>query len=118
VDLCRFVELRMRHYEKPPKDVRTLGNLMNYIFGKETWFSNDVKPNYAEPQSPSDFDGAIKKLLQLKPPAKYVLLLWITRNYSVHICDVEAPAFFDNLDEVFRSIVECYLFYLRQKAIL
>lgn len=118
VDLCRFVELKMRHYEKPPQGVRTLGNLINHVFGKESWFSSDVRPNYAEPQTAQDFNNVIKGILQLKPPAKYVLLLWITRNYSVHICNVEAPDFFDNLGDIFQSIMGCYFFYQRLRGII
>ena len=118
IDLCRFVELRMRHYEKPPKNVRTLGNLIHYTFDNETWFRKEVKPRYRRPKRGQEFDDFVKKTLRLKAPISNVLFLWVTRNYFVHIGDVETPYFFENLDKVFQSIVGCYLFYLRLRSIL
>ena len=118
VDLCRFIELRMRYHEKPPKKVRTLGQLIQYIFSNETWFKKEVEPNYKKPQTAQEFNDFLKVTLQLSVPANDVLLLWVTRNYSVHICDVETPYFFDNFDKVFQSIVGSYLFYLRFRKIL
>lgn len=118
VDLCRFIELAMRYHEKPPKRVRTLGRLIQHIFSRETWFKNEVEPNYREPQTAHEFDDFVKAALQLSVPANNILLLWVTRNYSVHISDVETPYFFDNFDKVFQSIVGSYLFYLRFRKIL
>lgn len=44
VDLCRFIELRIRQHEKPPKKVKTLGNLFHQVFGNKhlSWFEQDV----------------------------------------------------------------------------
>lgn len=112
IDLCRFIELRMRYHEKPPPKVRTLGNLICYIFGKEAWFGKEVKPTYSEPQTALEFNNLVKQILKLKPPAKYVLLLWTTRNYSVHVCDADIPDFFENIEEIFRSILGSFLLYL------
>ena len=118
VDLCRFIELRMRYHEKPPNKVRTLGQLIRYIFNNESWFKKEVERNYKKPQTAQEFDGFVKATIQLRAPANNVLLLWVTRNYSVHISDVETPYFFDNFVEVFQSIVGFYLFYLRFRKIL
>jgi hypothetical protein len=118
VDLCRFIELRIRHHEKPPKEVKTLGNLMYYVFEKETWFQKEIKPENKMPETALEFNNAIKKILLLKPPSKYVLLLWITRNYSVHVCDAEAPDFFDNIEAIFESIIGSFLFYLEYRKLL
>lgn len=118
VDLCRFIELRIRHREKPPKKVKMLGQLIKYVFGKETWFTSEVEPNPKGAQTPQDFDDRVRKFLQLKAPARNILLLWVTRNYSVHVSNVETPYFFDNLIEVLQSIVGVYLFYLKFRKIL
>ena len=101
----------MRYHEKPPKKVRTLGQLIRYIFNNESWFKKEVERNYKKPQTAQEFDGFVKATIQLRAPANNVLLLWVTRNYSIHISDVETPYFFDNFVEVFQSIVGFYLFY-------
>jgi hypothetical protein len=118
VNLCRFIELRMRTHEKVPKRVKTLGNLIHYIFGKETWFSKEVEPNYTEPQTAKDFNDFIKVALKLKPPASNILLLWVTRNYSVHICDPNAPFFFKNIEQIFDEMVAVYVYYLRFRKLI
>jgi hypothetical protein len=118
VNLCRFIELRMRTHEKPPKEVRTLGNLIHYIFDKQSWFASEVKPNYAEPQTAKDFNDLVETTLKLNAPARSVLLLWLTRNYSVHICDPNAPSFFEKIDQIFDELIALYVYYLKSKKLM
>jgi hypothetical protein len=120
VDLCRFIELRIRHHEKPPKNVRTLGDLLNHIFkGKSlSWFDKDVKSNIKTPQTGADFDDFVKSCLKLGFKARSILLLWGTRNYSVHVCDPETPYVFNNFEKIFNAIVGAYTFYLQFKGIV
>lgn len=117
IDLCRFIELRIRHHEKPPANVRTLGNLIYFLFENEVWFAKEVKPAYSEPQAATDFNNLMQRIFKLKPPAKCILSLWVTRNYSVHVSDADLPDFFENIAGVFNSIIGSFLFYLMVKKI-
>lgn len=120
VDLCRFIELRMRHHEKSPKNIKTLGDLLQHIFEKKSlsWFDRDVKNNLGHPQTGQEFDDFVEQSLKFGFPTRNILLLWGTRNYAVHICDPETPYFFNNFEEVFRAIVAAYPFYLQFKGII
>jgi len=118
IDLCRFIELRIRYHEKPPTRVRTLGNLIHHVFENEAWFPKEVEPLYSEPQTATDFNDLIKRILKLKQPAKCILSLWVTRNYSVHVSDADLPDFFENVEKVFSSILGSFLFYLMMKKII
>jgi hypothetical protein len=118
VDLCRFIELRIRHYENPPKEVKMLGQLFNHTFGKKglTWFEEDVLKNIDSPQTGVEFDDFLKKCHGIVFPASSILQLWGTRNYSVHVCDPETPYLFRNFSRVFNDIVAAYVFYLQNKG--
>jgi hypothetical protein len=120
VDLCRFVEIRIRHYEKPLKNVKTLGDLLKYVFGNKSlpWFDKEVKSNIKGPQTGKEFDDFVKNCYTLGFPARSILLLWGTRNYSVHVCDPETPYLFSNFEKVFCDIMASYLFYLQFKGII
>ena len=120
VDLCRFIELRMRYHEKPPKDVKMLGNLLNHIFANKSlsWFDKDVKKNLKHPETGQKFDDFVKQGLTLGFPAREILMLWGTRNYSVHVCDPEAPYLFGNFEQVLHAILGAYIFYLQFKGIV
>lgn len=120
VDLCRFIELRIKHYEKPPKDVKMLGQLMNHTFGKKAlaWFDKDVLGNIESPQTGKDFDDFLKKCHRLGFPAASILQLWGTRNYSVHVCDPETPYLFSNFTKVFNDIIATYVFHLQYKGVI
>jgi hypothetical protein len=113
VSLCRFVELRMKHYEKTGG---TLGDLLEAIYGKETWFKKDVSPKSKSPQTPQEFDDLIREALEkcLKP-GRSALILWTVRNYATHICDPDTPFFFENVDNVFDEVVASYAYYLTYK---
>jgi len=113
ISLCRFIELRMRYYEKTSG---TLGKLLSAIFGKETWFKNEVNPRNKSPQTPKDFDDLMREALEkCNRPKKNVLILWTLRNYATHICDPDTPFFFENLENVFDEIVAVYVYYLKYK---
>ena len=118
--LCRFIELRMRNYEKgiPPKT--TLGPLLkDFIFKGQTWFKTDVSNKNTAPQTSADFDKLIENILKNeKIPHRSLLFLWAIRNYSAHICDPEAPSFFANFEEIFGDIIISYIFYLKFRNVL
>jgi hypothetical protein len=118
VNLCRLIELRMRTREKPPKKVRTLGQLIGFIYKNEDWFKNEVNPNYTEPKTAEAFDKFVESALKLKAPASNILLLWVTRNYSVHLCDPNVPFFFEKIEHVFDAIIGAYIYYLRFKSLI
>ena len=120
VDLCRFIEMRIRHYEKPPKDVSMLGRLMKHTFGKKgiVWFDKEVLRNIELPQTGKEFDDFLIKCHGLSFPAASILQLWGTRNYSVHVCDPDTPYLFSNFNKVFNDIVAAYVFYLQYKGVI
>ena len=116
VSLCRFIELRMRHYEKTSG---TLGALLKAIFGKESWFQNDVSPRNKSPQKPEDFDDLMREALEkMNRPGKNVFILWTLRNYATHICDPEAPFFFENFENIFNEVIIAYIYYLNFKKLI
>lgn len=111
--LCRFIELRMRHYERIPG---TLGKLLQTIFGKENWFKTEVDPRDKSPETSNGFDNLVKDVLQnCRLPAKNVLILWGLRNYATHICDPDTPFLFGNIEKVFEEIAATYPYYLRYR---
>lgn len=116
VSLCRFVELRMRLHD----DVGgTLGDLLDSIFGKETWFVNDVKQRSKSPQNRVEFETLLKKALEkVGRPGRSILILWTLRNYATHICDPEAPFFFENVEAVLDEIIIAYIHYLKFKKLI
>ena len=120
VDLCRFIELRIRHHEKPPKEVKMLGQLFNHTFGKKSlkWFDKDVLGNIKMPQTGAEFDNFVKNCHGLGFPASSILQLWGTRNYSVHVCDPETPYLFSSFVRVFNDIIAAYVFYLQYKGVI
>jgi hypothetical protein len=120
VDLCRFIELRIRHYENPQKNVKTLGDLLKHIFESKSlaWFDTDVKNNIKTPQTGPEFDDFVKNCFKLGFKPRSILLLWGTRNYSVHVCDPETPYVFNHFEKVFNAIVGAYTFYLQFKGIV
>ena len=120
VDLCRFIELRIKHHENPPKKVKMLGQLFEHTFGKKglTWFDKDVLSNINYPQTGAEFDDFLKKCHGLSFPASNILQLWGTRNYSVHVCDPETPYLFSNFTKIFNDIIAAYIFYLQYKCVI
>jgi hypothetical protein len=120
VSLCRFIELRMRHHEKniPPKT--TLGPLLtDFIFKNETWVKPEVIEKPKSPQNPTDFDTFVQSALAKgNRPGRNILLLLGIRNYSVHTCDPETPAFFREFEKVFAEIVIAYIYYLKFRKII
>jgi hypothetical protein len=116
VGLCRFIELRMRYYEKISGKLK---DLLIAIFGKETWFKNNVSPRNKSPQKPKDFDDRMREALEkVNRPGKSVLILWTLRNYATHICDPEAPFFFENIENIFNELVIAYIYYLKFKKLI
>jgi len=117
--LCRFIELRMRNYEKgiPPKT--TLGQLLqNYVFKGEAWFKAEVTDKNTR-RKQQEFDNLIADVLKnYKRPSRSLLLLWVIRNYSANICNPESSIFFENLEEIFDDIIIAYIFYLKYRKIL
>ena len=106
----------MRHYEQTRG---MLSELLQTIFGKETWFKKDVHPKNKSPQRPEDFDGLMKECLEkVNRPGKNVRILWTLRNYATHICDPEAPFFFENFENAFDEIVITYIDYLKFKKLI
>jgi hypothetical protein len=120
VDLCRFIELRIRHHENPPREVKMLGQLFDYTFGNKslTWFNNDVKRNIRSPQTGTEFDDFLKNCHGLGFPSSNILQLWGTRNYSVHVCDPKTPYLFSNFARIFNDIIAAYIFYLQHKGVI
>lgn len=114
VSLCRFIELRMRNYEKASG---TLGNLLECVFGCEAWFE-DVKSRNKSPQKPKDFNDRVKEALKVNRPGKNILILWILRNYATHICDPEVPFFFENFENIFHEVIIAYIYYLKFKKLV
>lgn len=116
IGLCRFVELRMKYYEKIQG---TLGDLLDAIFRNETWYKKDVSPKSKCPQKPEDFDDFMRESLEkVNRPGKNVRILWTLRNYATHICDPEAPFFFEHYKDVFDEIVITYIYYLKHKKLI
>jgi len=118
--LCRFVELRMRYYEKaiPPKT--TLGPLLtDHIFKGQVWLKPDVIDKNKGPQTPSDFDVLVQDALNnVKRPGRAILLLLVIRNYSVHVCDPTTPIFFSELEKIVNEIIVAYVYYLKFRRII
>jgi len=115
VSLCRFVELRMKHHEKASG---TLGNLLKTIFEKENWIGNVVRLG-RKPKTSKDFDDQIREAFErYKGPERSVLILLTVRNYATHICDPEAPFFFENFENLFHEVVIAYIYYLKLKKLI
>jgi len=113
IALCRFVELRMRHYEKIEG---TLGELITYVFKNEKWFKKDVSQRTKSPQKPEDFDNLMKETLEkYNRPAKSMLILWTLRNYATHVSNPETPYFFEKIEDIFHEVFITYIYYLKYK---
>lgn len=128
VNMCRFIELRMKHHElvlkrlkkKDLKEIEkggTLGKILWKVFGKG-WYKPEISkiPKFTAPQPFNDF---LKSKIRGKSShTRSLLLLLVVRNYSVHLSDPSVPFFFDNIEQIFNEIVAAYIYYLEFRQVI
>ena len=129
INLCRFIELRMKHHESmlkilTKKDLKkieegTLGLVLITIFGKG-WYKKEVSskriPRFT---SASNFNNFLGKKLNGKSSHNLsFLLLLVIRNYSIHLCDPTVPVFFEKLEQIFQRIIGAYIYYLKFRKLV
>lgn len=128
INLCRFLELRMKHHEfilkclkkKDLEEIKkkgTLGKILWKIFGKG-WYKPETSkiPKFPTPQS---FNGFLKsKLTAKRSHTRSLLLLLVIRNYSVHLCDPNVPFFFKNIEQIFDELISAYVCYLSFRKLI